>query len=96
MSNDVFQVGNGSPANFSDGLIEVSVNGQVRNARAQAGTQTIGQFLSQQAQYYGVRTFSAYADGNKLYTSDSAKPASSFKKVDIVAKDARGLDGWVD
>jgi hypothetical protein len=91
---DVFDVGNGVPANFDDGTItvKVTVNGSNKgNLRSTPG-QTVGAFLKYWAQSYSVRTFSAYADGRKLDTSDSSKlmASSGFKEIEIVAKDARG------
>lgn len=90
LAEDVFHVGNGAPANFPDGTIKVSFNGQVTHSRYSVGSNTIGQLLNSLATQKGVRTFSAYADGRKLTTADAGKPASEFKEVDIVAKDARG------
>lgn len=90
MADDVFHAGNGAPANFSDGYVKVSYNGQVSNSRYDVGSQTLGQMVNSLATNKGFRAFSVYADGQKLTTADSAKPASSFKEIDIVAKDARG------
>jgi hypothetical protein len=87
----VFQVGNGAPANFSDGRVKVSVNGTAKET-AQAGTQTLGAFINAMATKYGVRTFSTYADGRKLtpQSSEINGPASAIKELELVAKDSRG------
>lgn len=90
-TNDVFHAGNGAPANFSDGTIKVSFNGAISNSRYAVGTKTLGQVIADLMAQKGYRSASAYADGRKLFTEDSAKPATSFKELDIVAKDARGL-----
>jgi hypothetical protein len=91
-SNEVFHTGNGAPANFNDGKIKLSVNGQVVSATYSVGALTIGQFVDQIARQKGIKTFSVYADGEKLTTEDAASLASTFTEVDIVAKDARGFD----
>jgi hypothetical protein len=87
---EVFDAGNGVAANFSDGRVEVEVNSSSKGRIATTAGETLGAFLKRQAQTYGVRTFSAYADGLKLTTSDATKPMSGISKVSIVAKDARG------
>jgi acylphosphatase len=88
---DVFQTGNGSPANFSDGTVEVVVNGSSKGRKATTNGETLGAFLNRQAQAYGIRTFTAYADGHKLETSGVNVPAASKQSIEITAKDARGL-----
>jgi hypothetical protein len=90
MSQEVFHTENGGPANFNTGNIKLSVNGSVVSSRYAVGGNTIGSLVNQIARDRGIRTFSVYTDGRKLLTGDSAKPASSFTEVDIVAKDARG------
>ncbi len=88
--SDVFHVENGGPANFATGNIKLSVNGSLVASRYAVGGNTIGSLVNQIAKERGIRTFSVYADGRKLLVGDSAKLASSFTEVDIVAKDARG------
>ena len=90
---DVFDAGNGVAANFADGLVEVEVNGNSKGRINTNANETLGAFLKRQAQTYGVRTFSAYADGLKLSTADATKPMSGIEKVSIVAKDSRGHQG---
>lgn len=88
---DVFQVSNGQPGNFDEGEVDLVVNGTKKGkVRPQAG-QSLGAFLKEKATYYGVKTFSAFADGRKLDTADAAKPLTGIKSIEIVAKDARGL-----
>lgn len=87
---DVFHVENGGPANFSTGAIKLSVNGTLSNAKYNTGGMTIGALVDQVAKNKGIRAFSVYADGQKLTTAQANQPASSFKEVDVVAKDARG------
>jgi hypothetical protein len=87
---DVFQVSNGVPGNFDEGEIELVVNGSKKGKAKPGANQTVGAFLKEKATLYGVRTFSAFADGRKLDTADSAKPLSGIKSIEIVAKDARG------
>jgi hypothetical protein len=91
MPDEVFHVGNGAPANFNNGSVKLSINGQLKKTY-NAGSQTLGAFVDSQAKAAGIRTFSVYADGRKLTTADSNSPASSFKEIDLVAKDSRGLD----
>lgn len=89
--SEVFDAGNGVPANFNDGTVKVAVNGSNKgNQRVNPG-ETLGAFLKRTAQTYGVRTFSAFADGRKLDTADAAKPLVGVTAIEIVAKDSRGL-----
>jgi hypothetical protein len=90
---DVFQVSNGQPGNFDEGEgeIDLVVNGSKKGKVRPSAGQTLGAFLKEKASYYGVKTFSAFADGRKLDTADAAKPLTGIKSVEIVAKDARGL-----
>lgn len=92
-SNDasVFQVGNGAPANFNDGTIKVKVNGTIHSARYSCVGQTIGAVMNSVAQAKGIKAFTAYGDGSKLYPTDASKAATSFREVEIVTKDSRGL-----
>jgi hypothetical protein len=90
MSDEVFHVGNGTPANFSTGKIKVSVNGTLYSDQYMVGSSTIGQILDQVARAKGIKAFTAYADGTKLLPVDSGKPATQFKEIDLVAKDSRG------
>ena len=93
--SEVFDVGNGVPANFNDGTVEVSVNGTSKGRqRIQSGEKT-GAFLKRMAKTYGVRTYSAYVDDHKLDTEDVAaggdyENLNDAQKVSIVAKDSRG------
>lgn len=86
----VFHASNGEPANFANGTIALSVNGTLQNRAYAVGSMTLGNLVDNVARSKGIRTFSVYADGRKVTTSDASKPAASFKEVDIVAKDARG------
>jgi hypothetical protein len=88
--SDVFQVSNGVPGNFDEGEVELVVNGTKKGKMRPAAGQTLGAFLKEKATLYGVRTFSAFADGRKLDTTDASKPLTSIKSIEIVAKDARG------
>lgn len=87
---DVFEAGNGVAANFSDGRVDLTVNGSKKSPFQSQPGETLGMFLKRAATYYGVRTFSAYADGRKLDTSDAAKSLADITAVEIVAKDSRG------
>lgn len=87
---DVFTTGNGVPANFNDGSIEVTVNGSNKGRKAASAGETLGQFIDRMAKQYGVRTFSAYSSGRKLETSGVAGPATEHRAIELVAKDARG------
>jgi hypothetical protein len=88
--SEVFQASNGAPANFNNGTVKLSVNGSLVSANYQAGSLTLGGVVDKEAKARGIRTFSVYADGRKLSTTDSARLATSFQEIDIVAKDARG------
>lgn len=87
---DVFQVSNGVPGNFDEGEVELVVNGSKKGKVRPTSGQNLGAFLKQYATNYGVRTFSAFADGRKLDTADASKPLTGIKSIEIVAKDARG------
>ena len=87
----VFQTGNGVPANFNDGTIEVFVNSSNKGRHPALAGETLGQFLDRMAYKYGVRTFSAYADGRKLETSGVSGSAAAVKSIELTAKDARGV-----
>lgn len=87
---DVFQVSNGVPGNFDEGDIELTVNGSKKGKVKPNAGETLGAFLKRNATVYGVRTFSAFADGRKLDTADASKATTGIKAIEIVAKDARG------
>jgi hypothetical protein len=88
--SDVFQTGNGVPANFNDGTVEVTVAGSNKGRKQINAGETLGQFLNRMAATYGVRTFSAYADGRKLDTSNVNVSAVGVQKLELIMKDARG------
>jgi hypothetical protein len=88
--SEVFEAGNGVAANFADGRVKLTVNGSEKSPLQSPAGETLGQFLKRAATLYGVRTFSAYADGRKLDTSDAAKSVTGIEQVTIVAKDSRG------
>lgn len=88
--SDVFDAGNGVPANFNDGTVEVKVNGSNKGRKTINSGETLGAFLKRMAQLYGVRTFTAYADGRKLDTSHASGSLTGYQSIEIVAKDARG------
>jgi acylphosphatase len=89
--NTIFQTGNGVPANFNDGTIKVVVNGSDKGRKPTTAGETLGQFLNRMASYFGVRTFSAYADGRKLETNAVNGPVTAVREVEITAKDSRGV-----
>ena len=88
--SDVFQVGNGVPANYDDGTVELVVNGTKKGRVRINPGENIGAFLTRQAQAYGVRTFSAFGDGRKLDTVEAKNALTGIKQIELVAKDARG------
>lgn len=53
--------------------------------------QKLGEFVTAQAQRNGIRSFSVYVDGMKADTSDAIKSLTGVGKIEIVAKDARGM-----
>ena len=71
------------------GMVLLLINGRTQG-NVEVGKATMKEFVTSQAQRAGIRTFSVYADGAKLDSSDANKPASSFAKFEIVAKDSRG------
>ncbi len=90
MKAALHKTGIGEPRNSNAGEIQLTVNGTARGSVTAPAGQTVGQFLRYQAQRWGVRSFSAYADGRKLDTADDAEPLNSISEIEIVAKDARG------
>lgn len=88
--SEVFDAGNGVPANFNDGTVELTVNKNSKGRQRVNPGETLGAFLKRSAQTYGVRTFSAFADGRKLDTADAAKPLTGIQSIEIIAKDSRG------
>lgn len=71
------------------GQVLLYVNGNDRGFHS-AGEMTLGQFAIARAQANSIRTFSIYANGQKMDTSAANLPVSSFKKIEIVTKNARG------
>lgn len=81
--SDVFETnGNGS--------VELLVNGQSKGGKRTNG-QNVGTFVKNQAQAYGLKSFSVYINGQKFFTEQASQPLPDGAKVEIVAKDARGL-----
>lgn len=72
-----------------NGTIELVINGTSKGRISNSG-QTVGAFVTAQARNYGLKSFSVYVDGSKFYTEQANNPLSG-SKVEIVAKDARGL-----
>lgn len=92
-ADGVFQVGNGAPANFNDGTVEVTVNSSNKGRKPTTAGETLGQFINRMATQYGTRSFTAYANGTKLDPSASATlnaSAAQYRSIEITAKDARG------
>jgi hypothetical protein len=65
------------------------VNGSSRGHVETSGM-TLGQFAVNHATRQGIRSFSLYANGQKVDTSQSNIPMTGIQKVEIVAKDSRG------
>lgn len=83
MATDVFTIGT------QEKVIEVVINGNSSSVEVSPGT-TLIDFVTEQAQGAGIRTFSVYIDGQKADTSQAGKDITTASKVEIVAKDARG------
>lgn len=66
------------------------VNGSDKGVKP-VGDHTLSQFVMAQATIYGIRNFSVYLDGNKATTKQSGMSLRGVAKVEIVAKDARGI-----
>lgn len=65
------------------------VNGRSKGTVAHVG-KTLLEFATAQASSAGIRTFSLYVDDVKADSGITSRPASSFAKIEIIAKDARG------
>jgi hypothetical protein len=65
------------------------VNGSSRGHVETSGM-TLGEFAINHANRQGIRSFSLYANGQKVDTSQSNIPMTGIHKVEIVAKDSRG------
>lgn len=87
---DVFDATTGTAVAVPRGTVRVYVNGDERGNVETTGRK-LGEFAVSQAQNYGVRTFSVYADGRKVDTSEAGKSLAGITKLEIVAKDARGV-----
>jgi hypothetical protein len=88
---EVFDVGNGVPANFNDGTFELEVNGSSKGRQRTVPGELVGALLKRMAQTYGVRTFTAYINDNKVTPADiGSYELGSVTKIGIVAKDSRG------
>lgn len=87
MADDVFEVGGERPR--QQGMVELFVNGESRGTINVAG-QTLGQFVSQQVNRAGIRSFSVYVDNAKIGKSQGNMDMGTIGKVEIVSKDARG------
>lgn len=92
--SDVFDNGNGAPANFPTGAVDVTINGSKKPVAIPNGGETLGAFLKRISTNYGVRTYSAFVNGSKLDPTSSLLPqtpaAAHVTAIEIVAKDSRG------
>ena len=69
--------------------VTLFVNG-VNKGRVKTENLSIASFAIQQAQTYGIRTFSVYVDGRKVEVDAGNQDLSNASQVEIVAKDSRG------
>lgn len=69
--------------------VTVFING-VNRGRVKTENLSIASFAIQQAQAYGIRTFSVYVDGRKVDVEAGNQDLSTATQVEIVAKDSRG------
>jgi hypothetical protein len=83
MPDDVFSI------ETSPSGLEVLING-VSRGRVATPQGTLKEFAVSQARTYGIRTFSVYADGQKLTEADAGRAVSGVLRLEIVAKDSRG------
>jgi hypothetical protein len=72
----------------NEATVSLKVNGQDKGEVPATGS--LRAFLTAQATKYGVKTFTAYGDGEKLTTEDSGSPVSEYTSIEIAAKDSRG------
>lgn len=93
--SEVFDTGNGVPANFPTGSVSITINGSKKPNSTPNANETLGMFLKRIAQFYGVRTFSAFSNGGKLDTGSTLLTqtplAAHVTAIEIVAKDSRGI-----
>lgn len=75
--------------NVDNSTIELVINGTSKG-RINTSGQTVGAFVTAQARNYGLKSFSVYVDGAKFFTEQANNPLTG-SKVEIVAKDARGI-----
>jgi tyrosyl-tRNA synthetase len=89
-TDKVPQAGNSEPANL-DNCVEVIVNGSNKGRKQATAGETLGAFISRQAQASGVSTFTARADGHRISPRGTAvaAPAASVRQLEIIARDAR-------
>lgn len=74
----------------SGGQVQLLVNGDPKGSFDTAG-QTVGQFVKAKAASFGLKSFSVYVNGAKFYTEQANDPLPDGSKVELVAKDARGI-----
>jgi hypothetical protein len=70
--------------------VRLVVNGNDKGTVEVKDGTSIIDFVRQQAQAAGIRTFSVYLNDEKLDTSDASDNLEPDSKVEIVAKDSRG------
>lgn len=80
-TNDVFTTD--APAS-----LELVINGQSTTVTNPQGT--IKSFAIDRARSVGIRTFSVYSDSQKVTEDQGNNPVQGVRKLEIVAKDARG------
>lgn len=71
------------------GHILLFVNGREQGT-VDVRNKTIGAFVKETAENKGMRSFSVYADGEKLKVSKANSTFAGVQKLELVAKDSRG------
>lgn len=70
--------------------LELRINGTTRSVELNEPDLTLRDFVLQQAQAAGIRTFSVYANGGSVDQAAAERSITEFSSVEIVPKDARG------
>lgn len=69
--------------------VELIVNGESRGSFPATGT--IGDFVRSHASRAGLKSFSVYVNGTKFFTEQANQALTSGSRVELVAKDSRGV-----
>lgn len=71
--------------------VELRVNGASIGKRTVDASTKLSDFVTRAAREFGVRSFCVIGDGNQVGKDKKDSSISEFTKIDLIAKDARGV-----